>query len=158
MAAELGVRAGPDRERAQQQVERLADGVGVRVGAEVAGVLAPCPAHDRRPRPLVTDGDGEVGVALVVDEADVEPGPVRLDQVVLEHDRLDVARDDDPLDRGGPLDHLGGAGVQVDRVLEVVREPAAQRSRLADVDDPARRVLELVRAGGVGDRLRAFEH
>ena len=79
-------------------------------------------------------------------------GPVRLDQVVLEHDRLDVAADDDPFDRGRPFHHLGGARVQVYRVLEVAREAASKRHRLADVDDPAGRVPELVRAGGVGNR------
>ena len=44
------------------------------------------------------------------------------------------------------------------RVLEVVRDAASKRHRLTDVDDPAGRVPELVRAGGVGNRLRAFEH
>lgn len=132
--------------------------VRVRVGTEIPGVLALGASHDRGPGPLVTDGDREIRVALVVDEADVEARPVCLDQVVLEHDGLDVARDDDPLDRRRPLHHLGGARVQVNRVLEVAREPAAQRQRLADVDDPACRIPELVRAGGVGNRLRAFEH
>ena len=40
VAAELVVRAGADGERPQQQVERLADGVGVAVGPEVADALA----------------------------------------------------------------------------------------------------------------------
>ncbi len=158
VAPQLGVRARPDREGTQEQVERLSDRVGVRIGAEIAGVLAPGAPHHRRLRPLVADGDRQIGIALVVDEADVETGPVRLDQVVLEHDGLDVAADDDPLDRGRPLHHLSCARVQVNGVLEIAREPAAQGHRLADVDDPPRRVLELVRARGVGNRCRSFEH
>ncbi len=144
MAPELGIRASPDRERPEQQVERLPDRIRVRVGAEIAGVLALRTSHDRGLGPLVADGDRKVRVALVVDEADVEARPVRLDQVVLEHDGLDVARDDDPLDRGRALHHLSGAGVQVNRILEVARQPAAQRQRLADIDDPAGLVPELV--------------
>ena len=49
VAVELVVRAGADRERAQQQVERLADGVGVRVGPEVAHALALAAPHHHRP-------------------------------------------------------------------------------------------------------------
>ena len=43
-------------------------------------------------------------------------------------------------------------GMHVARILEVVREPLAQARRLADIDHPAARVLELVRAGCVRDR------
>ena len=113
VAAELVVRAGADREGAQQQVERLADGVGVAVGAEVAHALALAAPHDHGPGPLVAHGDGQERVALVVDQADVEPGLVLLDEAVLEHQRLDVVADLDPLDRLGRGHHLGGAGRQV---------------------------------------------
>ena len=76
--AELGRAAGADRERAQQLVERVADGVGVGVGAEVAGALALAAAHHQRPRPLLVDGHGEERVALVVAEPDVEAGSCSL--------------------------------------------------------------------------------
>ena len=104
-------RAGADRERAQQQVERLADGVGVGVRAEVADALALAAPHHHRPRPLVVEGDGEERVALVVAQPDVEPGPVLLDEAVLEHQRLDLVAHLDPLDRLGRGHHLGGARV-----------------------------------------------
>ena len=67
MAPELGIRAGPDWERPQEQVERLTDGVGVGIRTEIARVLAPGASHDGRLGPLVADGDREVGIALVVD-------------------------------------------------------------------------------------------
>ena len=63
---ELRRAARADRERAQQLVERVADGVGVGVRPEVAGALALAPAHHQRPRELLVDGDGEERVALVV--------------------------------------------------------------------------------------------
>jgi hypothetical protein len=152
VAAELVVRAGAQREGPQQQVEGLADGVGVGVGAEVLGALALAAPHHHRPGPVVGDGDGEERVALVVAEPDVEAGPVLLDQVVLEHEGLDVVADLDPLDGLGRGHHLGRARVHVARVLEVVRQALAQVARLADVDHPAVRVLELVRAGRLRDR------
>jgi hypothetical protein len=77
---------------------------------------------------------------------------VLLDQVVLEHQRFDVVADLDPLDRLGRGHHLRHARVHVARVLEVVRQALAQVAGLADVDHPAVRVLELVRAGRLRDR------
>ena len=160
VALELVVRAGPQREGPQQQVERLADGVGVGVGAEVLDALALAAPHDHGPGPLVVDGHRQERVALVVAQPDVEPGPVPLDQVVLEHERFDVVADLDPLDRLGRGHHLRRARVHVPRVLEVVRQPLAQALGLADVDHPAVGVLELVRAGGVRDRAggRTLDH
>jgi hypothetical protein len=112
VVAELVVRAGADREGAQQQVEGLADRVGVAVGAEVADALALGAAHHHGPGPLVAHGDRQERIALVVDEPDVEAGPVLLDEVVLEHQRLDVVADLDPLDGLGGAHHLGRSGRQ----------------------------------------------
>ena len=160
VVAELVVAARADRERAQEEVERLPDGVGVGVGTEVLGVLALLAPHDHGPGPLVAGGDGEEGVALVVPQADVEPGPVLLDEVVLEHEGLDVVADLDPLHRLGRGHHLGGAGRQRRRGHEVVRQARPQAVGLAHVDDPAVLVLELVRPGGVGNGAgrRTLEH
>ncbi len=141
---ELVVAAGTDRERAQQQVERLADRVRVAVRTEVAHALAPQTAHDHRPRPLVVECDGEERIALVVAQPDVEARLVPLDQRVLEHQRLDVVADLDPLDGLGGRDHLRSSGRERGRALEVVREPLSKRFRLPDVDDAALGVLELV--------------
>ena len=107
VVVELVVRARPHRERPQQQVERLPDGVGVAVGTEVAHALALLAPHDHGPGPLVVEGDGQERVALVVPQPDVEPGPVLLDEAVLEHEGLDVVADLDPLDALGRGHHLG---------------------------------------------------
>ena len=87
---ELRLAAGADREAPQQEVEGVADRVGVGIRAEVAGALALAAAHHQRARPLLVDGDGEERVALVVAQAHVEARVVLLDQRVLEHQRLDL--------------------------------------------------------------------
>ena len=96
---ELRRAARADREAAQQQIERVADGVGVGVRPEVAGALALAAAHHHRPRPLLVDGDRQERVALVVAQPDVEPRVVLLDERVLEHQRLDLVAHRRPLDR-----------------------------------------------------------
>ena len=157
---ELGLRAGPDRERAQQEVERLADGVRVRVRAEVADALALLRAQHHRARPLFVERDREVRVRLVVLQADVEAGPVLLDEVELEEERLDLVRGHDPLDPFRRLHHLPRALRQQVRLEEVVRQPAAEALRLPDIDHPTFGVEELIRAGRVGDAagLGAGDH
>ncbi len=143
-----------DRERAQQLVERLTDGVGVGVRAEVPRPLALAPAHHQRPWELLVDGDGEERIALVVTQADVEARVVLLDQRVLEHQRLDLVAHRGPLDGLGEGDHLPGPRGQRARIGEVVGQALSEARRLADIDDPAGGVLELVRARGLRDRAR----
>ena len=82
-----------------------------RRGRTARSSARPCASAPRitmRPRPLLVEGDGEVGVGLVVLQADVEPGPVLLDQVELEEERLDLVADGDPLDRVGGARPSGG--------------------------------------------------
>ena len=150
VAVELALGARADREGAQQQVERLPDRVGVGVGTEVADALALGAPHHHRPWPLLVEGDRQVRVGLVVLQPDVEAGPVLLDEVELEEQRLDLVADRDPLDRVGGVHHLRGALRQAGR--EVRHHPAAQALRLAHVEHAAVGVLELVRPRRVGDR------
>src|SRR5439155_8004305 len=105
-------------------------------------------------RVLLVERDREVRVALVVAVPDVEPGPVALDQVVFEVERLDLVRDDDPFDVAGRLDHRRGPRMEAVGVLEVARQAAPERERLADVDHPPVDVLEQVDAGLFGERRR----
>ena len=149
---ELGRAARADRKRPQQEVEGVANGVGVGIRAEIAGSLALASSHHQGSGPFVVDGDGEKGVTLVVPQPHVEARTVLLDQRVFEHQRLDLVAHRGPLDRLGGLDHLSGARVQVARRLEVVRQTLPEVRRLADVDHPTMHVLELVRAGRLGDR------
>ena len=157
---ELVVRAGADGERPQQFVERVADGVRVRVRAEVPRALATPPTHDRRPGPLVGQRDRQERVRLVVHQTHVEAGAVLLDEGVLQHEGLDLVADLDPLHRGRRRHHLRRSRMHVAGVLEVVRQALTQRLGLADVDDATVGVLELVAAGCVRDaaRRRSLHH
>ena len=157
---ELVVRARAEREGAEQQVERLPDGVGVAVGPEVADPLALAAPHHHRPGPLVVHGDGQERVALVVAQPHVEARLVALDERVLQHQRLDVVADLDPLDGLGRRHHRRRPRRQRGRLHEVVREPRPQGLGLAHVDDAPVPILELVGPRGVGDRAggRALHH
>ncbi len=134
VAVELVPGARADRERAEEQVERLPDGVRVGVGAEVADALALRSPHHHGPGPLLVEGDREVGVRLVVLQPDVEPRPVLLDEVELEEQRLDLVADRDPLHGVGRADHLERALGQTRP--EVRHDPAAEALGLADVEHP----------------------
>ena len=146
VGGQLVVAAGADRERPQQQVERLTDGVGVPVGPEVpVAALAP-PAHDHGTGPLVCQGHRQERVRLVVAKPHVESRLVPLDEAVLEHERLDLGRHFDPFDRRGRGDHLRGAQRQAGGIAEVAVQAGSEALRLAHVDDPPVRVQELVAA------------
>ena len=160
MFVELAGAAGANREAAQQEVERVADRVCVGVRSEVLGALALATTHHQRPRVLLVERDRQERVALVVAETNVEPRPVLLDEAVLEHQRLDLVADLDPLDRLGRRDHLRGPRVHVAWILEVVGKALPKAGRFTDVDHTAEGVVELVRPRRVGNRAgwRALHH
>ena len=70
----------------------------MRVRAEVSGSLALAAAHDYCARPFFVNGDRKKGIALVVAQSNVEARTMRLDEVVLQHQGLDLVADLDPLD------------------------------------------------------------
>ena len=143
-ALEDAVAARAHREDAQQQVDGLADGPGVAVGAEVAGALALGAATDHHARELLADGHRQPGVGLVVAVLDVEARVELLDPAVLQLQGLDLGVDDGPLHARAGGDHGRRARVEVADVLEVRRQARAQALGLADVDDAALGVAEAV--------------
>ena len=151
-AAEHTAAAGAHREHPQQLVDRLADRPGVRVRAEVADALALLATHHHRPRELLVQRHREVGVGLVVAVPHVEPWVELLDPGVLQLQRLDLGRHDDPVDRACGRHHRLGAWVQPVRVLEVRGQPGSQALGLPDVDDPPGGVPEAVDARVGRDR------
>src|SRR3990170_2547571 len=115
--------------------------------------------HYADPFPKVTvtrrmDNDGkrvgvmdfDVWVTLVVLEPDVVLGPVLLDQVHLEDERLELRPDDDGVQIGDVLDQLARLG-GVHRLVEIRADAVAQVHRLAHVNDLARAVLVKITAG-----------
>ena len=147
--------AGAHGEDAQQLVERLADRPRMGIRTEVSRPLALGSAHHLGAGELLTQGDREVGVGLVVAVLDVEARVELLDPGVLQLQRLDLVGHDGPLDAGTGRDHRSGARVKRREILEVGREPRAQRLGLADVDDPAIGITEAVDAGVDRDLTRS---
>ena len=99
-------RAGAEREEAPDQVHRLVDAAGRGVRAEVAAAVADELAGALDAREVVAQGDPDVGVALVVLEADVEARLVALDEVGLEEERLGDRVGERVLEVGDVVDHL----------------------------------------------------
>ncbi len=146
------VGAGSDREDPRHRIQRVPDRPGVPVRPEVADLLPLGAPQDLRARPLLPHRERQVGIGLVVAVPDVEPGQVLLDQVELEHQRVDLAGRDDPLDARSRVDHGLGPGMEGSR--PVVGEALPQGAGLADVDDPPVLVPEEVGAGRVRDAGR----
>jgi hypothetical protein len=78
-------------------------------------------------------GDLQVGVALVVPEQDVELGVQRLDQVVLEQQRLVLAAHHRGLQPRDARDHQTDAGAAM-VLLEIAGDTALEVARLAHVE------------------------
>ncbi len=116
---------------------------------------------EHHPRVLVLHGDHDVGVRLVVAQADVEGRPVLLDEVVLEQQGFDLVGGDDPLQGRGAAHHLPllgrhPAAFGARRGGQVVGQTLAQRERLAHVEDVAGRAAVQVDPGQVGGKLDLF--
>ena len=99
--------------------------------------------------------DLEVRIALVVDEADVEARRERLDQVVLEQQRLGLRAHHRRLHADDAGDHVAGP----DRAFaarmalgEIARDALLEVARLADVEHVVGGVEEAVDAGQVRQR------
>ena len=133
---EHAVGAGPERKGALQRVERAVDRGGGGEGAEilVAGLARTAVLGELRPVGIAADDD--IGKRLVVAQQHVEARPEALDQVVLEQQRLGLAVGDREFHGRGRRDHAHQPGRQPGR-LRVGGDAAAQRLRLADVEDLA---------------------
>jgi hypothetical protein len=92
-----------------------------------------------RPGAETVRRDLQVGVALVVAEQDVVARLERLDQVVLEQQRLGLGTHHGGLHAHDLRDHVADAGAAV-ALLEIVGNPLLQVARLAHVEHRARRV------------------
>ncbi len=87
----------------------------------------------------------EVGVALVVAKKNIEPGMLRLDEVVFEQERLGFRAHHGRLQARHLGHHVGGAGAG-NAFLEVSRYALLEIARLADVEQRALGVVVAVDA------------
>ncbi len=81
----------------------------------------------------------DVGIGLVVAQEDVELRHVPLDEIVFKRQRLFLVVHDDVVKVGNFANERTGLGVLPARFEEVRFDAAAQRARLSDVEDFARR-------------------
>ena len=141
--------AGADAEQLPDEPGRLPSQAGRDVGPAIGVPVLRGPAHDVEARVVLLEGQPEVGMILVVAEADVVQRLVALDEVVLESQRLHLGVGDHELEIGDVLDHPGLVELRRAGSLEVRPHPVAQHPGLADVDDRAVYALEQVDPGPV---------
>ena len=154
VGGQLAVAAGADRERSQQQIQRFADGIGVPVRAEVPIPALATAAHHHRPRPFVKQRHRQERVRLVVSKPHVESRLMPLDEAVLEHERVDLGGNLNPLHRSGRGHHLGCPVMKPPRIPEVAVQARAKILGLADVDDPSVSIEKLIAARCIWHRTR----
>ena len=153
--ARLGPFACAVLEQLAEQVEGLPHPLCAGERPEVGAARPVALAGEVDAREFLVEADPDVGVGLVVPQADVETGPVALDEALLGEQRLGLVRGDQELDPVDPAGHLGLAAG------EVGSDPLADRAGLADVEDLPPRAVEDVDAGRIrqaaallGDPLR----
>ena len=149
------VLAGAQAEHLLDQLDRLLHRPGARVGAEVAVLLVDRAAVVGHAREGCRH-QLQVRVALVVAKQDVEARAQRLDQVVLEQQRLGLAAHHRGLQPRDALDHQADARAAV-VLLEVARHALLQVARLADVEHRAGRVEVAVDARPLRQRRHLGE-
>ncbi len=120
----------------EEAVDQLCRAVGRAGGKEGAVVEAAVLAHLAGDEDLgegLLPGELHVGVALVVPQQDVEGRQMLVDEVVLQHQGLELRLADDELQVPDAGHQAAGLGIQV-LVLEVGLHPVPQHLGLADVE------------------------
>ena len=113
------------------------------VRAEIAGAVAINPPRNKNARVrLVRDHD--IGVALIVLKADIVARLVRLDEVCLEDERLNLRIGRDDFHVGSFLDHRRDARLERLRSVEILADSIAQVLRFPYIEHRPLPVLELI--------------
>ena len=127
--------AAADAVKLPQQIDSVPHGSRRGKGPEIAGgILLHFPGNGDAGVHL-PGGDADERVALVVLEHRIVFGPVLLDQVRFQHQRLQLGVRDDVLKIIDILHHPHDLRALVPRALEILAHPVLQAHRLADVDD-----------------------
>ena len=88
-----------------QYGKRVVEALAIREGAEVRCAILPRLPHFEHARVRLLKRDADIGVLLIVPQADVVLGAPLLDEVVLEDQGLDLGIGDDRLELGRGLQH-----------------------------------------------------
>ncbi len=144
--------AGQVREDTPQHVQRLVHRPHAGIGTVIVRAILHHLARDRHLGEGIVPVNFDVGVTLVIFQADVVVRPVLLDQIHFEDQRFQLGTNHDPLDMVDVAHHLAGLKIQIGTVVEVRANPVAQIDGLAHVDNFTGGVLHQVaaRLGGQG--------
>ena len=140
------VRACAHREGLEKPVQAVPKIPHLRVWAKIPGIAPFSAARHPYARHAFPHRDGEVRIGFVITEHDIEPRVEFLDPCVFEGQRLKLSADHRPFQASCGEHHGLGAGMQLVKRLEIVRQTVAQVLRLTDVNDPALAVTPLVYA------------
>src|SRR5439155_20331283 len=144
--------AGTVRKQLLQEVERLVDGLRVRVRAEVprrAIAQLACPQHARE---RLAERHLDEGIGLVVLEPDVVAGAVLFDEVGFEEVGLRDRRGDDVVDTRCALGHPDEADIEAR--AEIRADAVPEDVGLPYIEDLPLGVLEEVDARRLRERAR----
>src|SRR5687767_4280811 len=142
---EDGIFARAYPEHLLDELDALPDCAGIRERTVVAMLVVKRSAMKTEPR-IRVPGHYEVRIRLVIPEEDVVARAERLDEVVLEEQRLAFRARDRRLHARDVRNHDLRAGRDARRLLKVRRDALAKIERLADVQHFAGRVEHAVDA------------
>ncbi len=142
--------ARTQREYQTDEIDQLAQSMGVRVGTEVTRAIVLHHAREHHAREGLVR-HLQVRVPFVVAQTNVERRLMPLDQIRFENERFDFIRDDDRSHVDDPLYHRLRADVMACGVLEVRAHAVAQRHRLPNVKNVTIPVYHLIDAGRIGN-------
>src|SRR6266849_2639553 len=135
------------------QLEQTPRGSGEKRSIEKVALLAIDTPRENDARKIFGHRDLEVRVGLVVAKEDVVARLMRFDQIVLEHDRLELVVGRDEIDSVDLLHQRGSERIAIALAHHVRAGTVAQIPRLPDVDHLSLGVLVQIDAGTIGKLL-----
>ncbi len=155
IAGEIDVTAR-NHEALVDEGENAAGEICGEIGAEVGGAVFFDFAREVDAGIFFVEGELDVRVSFVVDEADVEFRLIALDEIIFEGESFAGIVEDDGVEIGDFTGERAGFEVHPARFEEVGADAAAKRCRFADVEDGAGGVFEEVDARTVGEERGFF--
>ncbi len=154
------VGAGAQAENFLQELHAFAHRAGVRERAEIMVARIEAAAVKREPRKFVA-GQRQVRIGFIVPEKNVVARRQRLDQVVLEQQRLGLGARHRGFDRMHLAQHQSDARRDARLLVKIRRDALLEVTGFADIERVAVRAQHAIHAGHVrqvGDDFVRIEH
>ena len=130
-----GPAAVPEAVDPVQELYGLPDRQAAGKGAEIPGLVLFDLAGEQDPWIVLLDGHLDIGVGLVIPEHGVVLGHMLLDEVVLQHQGLQLRIRHDVFETGDLPDHLVDLGAAAHDLAEVGPDPVVEVDGFSHVDD-----------------------